>query len=188
MELLIRQVTTFLTEAGLDHTLRHSLAVAKEAATIAQQYRLDPNKAYVAGLLHDISAVIPNDERLLFQQNRSELIYPAERTLPMLLHQRQSAIIAKETFGIQDGEILEAISCHTTLRDHATPLDLCLFVADKIKWDRSEPVPYLTEIEAALENSLTSAARVYFAWGQHDFQVLHPWARAAMCWLERQAP
>ena len=32
----------------------HSLAVAEEAVSLAKRYGADPDKAYTAGLLHDI--------------------------------------------------------------------------------------------------------------------------------------
>ena len=62
----------------------------------------------------------------------------AERKFPMIIHQKLSRVIAKEIFKVEDEEILNAICCHTTLRKHATKMDLVLFVADKIEWDQKD--------------------------------------------------
>lgn len=76
----------------------------------------------------------------------------AERKFPMIIHQKLSRVIAKEIFKVEDEEILNAICCHTTLRKHATKMDLVLFVADKIEWDQKGTPPYLIEIKKNWEN------------------------------------
>ncbi len=65
----------------------------------------------------------------------------------MIIHQKLSRVIAKEIFKVENEEILNAICCHTTLRKHATKMDLVLFVADKIEWDQNGTPPYLIEIK-----------------------------------------
>ena len=68
----------------------------------------------------------------------------------MLLHQQQSAILAKEIFQVNDPAILSAISCHTTLKPG--PLAwITVFLADKIKWDRGTTPPYAEELTRLLE-------------------------------------
>ena len=48
---------------------------------------------------------------------------------------------------MHDEETLDSICCHTTLRKHATKMDLVLFVADKIEWDQNGTPPYLVEVK-----------------------------------------
>lgn len=45
-------------------TLEHTLVVANEARRVAQMYKVDPWKAEQAGLLHDISNIIPVKDML----------------------------------------------------------------------------------------------------------------------------
>jgi HD superfamily phosphohydrolase YqeK len=35
-------------------------------------------------------------------------------------------------------DILDSISCHTTLKANPAKLDMLLFISDKIKWDQKE--------------------------------------------------
>lgn len=106
----------------------------------------------------------------------------------MIVHQKLSALMARELFGITDAEVLSAIGCHTTLKANASPLDKTLFVADKIAWDQQGRPPYLTDLLAALERSLDGAALVYldYLWERREtLPVLHPWVRAAHRQLQR---
>ena len=42
---------------------QHTLGVAYTAAALAMRYRLDPERLFTAGLLHDCAKNIPNDEK-----------------------------------------------------------------------------------------------------------------------------
>jgi len=48
-KIIIRSLRKMLDTA----TFRHSVRVAKTAASIAQRFNVDADKAYMAGLLHD---------------------------------------------------------------------------------------------------------------------------------------
>ena len=174
---------------AFDHvsTVQHHLEVANAAEQLAKRFGGDCQKATIAGLFHDISMVIPNDERLAFQEYYGLEIVPEERKVPLLLHQKQSATLAKELFGITDPEILSAITCHTTLKENFSKLDLIVFLADKIEWDRADAAPFLEELLAALDNSLEAAALCYLDWlFAGDLLVAHPWAVAAKQQLQKK--
>ena len=182
------QVLDYLQAQGQDSTFPHLVAVAEESAKWARCFDLDEKAAYQAGLLHDISVVIPDEERLAFHEERHLEILKAERHLPMLLHQQQSAIFAKEVFQVNDPAILSAISCHTTLKAGASSLDHCLFLADKIKWDRGTTPPYEVELTRLLDQKeLLQGSLLYLEWlFNNDIQVIHPWALAALKELRSQ--
>ena len=80
----------------------------------------------------------------------------------MIIHQKLSKVIAKEIFKVDDEEILNAICCHTTLRKHATKMDLVLFVADKIEWDQNGAPPYLAEVKRIRKIFRTCCFCIYF--------------------------
>jgi HD superfamily phosphohydrolase YqeK len=103
----------------------------------------------------------------------------AARHLPMIVHQRLSAVMAAELFGVVDSGILSAIGCHTTLKRDTSALDRAVFVADKIKWDQAGEPPYLRDIVAAAEHSLEASAFCYLDYlfeRSADLKVVHPWA------------
>ncbi|WP_291291011.1 bis(5'-nucleosyl)-tetraphosphatase (symmetrical) YqeK [Enterococcus sp.] len=182
---LIDQMHRYLE--AFDHipTIQHHIEVAHAAEQLAQRFSGDAPKAFVAGLFHDISVVIPNEKRVAFQEQLGLAVLPEERQVPLLLHQKQSAVLAKEIFGITDPEILSAIACHTTLKADFSKLDLIVFLADKIKWDRADAAPFLEDLLEALDDSLEAAALCYIDWlFASDLLVAHPWAVAAKKQLE----
>jgi predicted HD superfamily hydrolase involved in NAD metabolism len=172
----------FLRTSGFAETATHCGRVAVEARRLARKWGLDADAAEAAGLLHDISAVIPNAERVPVAEALGLVILDAERALPMIVHQRLSEVMAAELFGVDDPNTLSAIGCHTTLKRDASALDRAVFVADKIKWDQAGDPPYLAEIVAASEQSLEAGAYCYLDYLFHrhaDLKVVHPWARDA---------
>lgn len=68
--------------------------------------------ARIAGVLHDISAVIPNDKKIEVAESLHINILPEEREFPLIIHQKISREIANILFGITNEEILSAICCH----------------------------------------------------------------------------
>lgn len=175
-----QQVKRYLSYFDKADVFEHSKQVAIQAKELAKKFDLATELAYQAGLLHDISAVIPNEKRIAVQKEQDETIYEAEYQVPMLLHQRQSVYIAQKFFGITETEILSAICCHTTLKSGSTDLDKCVFIADKIAWDRIGIPPYHKELREALEKSLDTGVQVYIDWlCQGDLLVMHPWLAEA---------
>lgn len=124
---LTEQMVQYLEAFDHAETAVHNLAVAQEAKGLAERFQVNADKAYSAGLLHDVSVVIPNDQRIALQIAVGEPILDAERQAPFLLHQQQSALLAETVFQVFDPEILSAISCHTTLKAQYSRLDLIVF-------------------------------------------------------------
>jgi len=179
-------VKRILCVNGKKDTYEHVCAVARENAAIAAQYGLDTDKCRIAGLLHDISAVIKAEDMLSYAKANNMALCTAEEKFPFLLHQRISEIAAREHFNISDRDILSAISCHTTLRINASAYEMSLFIADKLAWDVGGTPPYYGEVKAALEMSLEKACFVYMKYMEENGEILCPhynWT-AAYKWLE----
>ena len=175
-------VATLLIYHGCTRTFIHSSRVAAEARRLAQRWGEDADNAETAGWLHDISAIVPPEQRINLAEYFQIDILPDERRYPMILHQKLSAVMARHVFEITDSQILGAVECHSTLKADATPMDKVVFVADKIKWDQEGNPPYLDSLEAASERSLDAAALCYleYLWDhQSSLPVLHPWMVAA---------
>lgn len=167
----------------------HSLRVAQKAKILARRYGADENLAEAAGLLHDIGGIYPNDKRVEVCNILKLNVLPEEEKLPLILHQKISAVMAQQIFNIQSSEILSAIECHTTLKAGASAMDKILFVADKIEWDQDGPPPYADDIEKAVNISLELAAFTYlkYLWNNSSkLKVVHPWMKEAYEELSRQ--
>jgi predicted HD superfamily hydrolase involved in NAD metabolism len=179
---LAESVPRFLHAHGCSHTAAHVRAVALESARLALCLSVDVRQASAAGWLHDISAVVPLASRVSLAEHYGIPVLVEERRVPMILHQKLSAVLARECFGIEDDAVLAAIACHTTLRQDATALDKVVFLADKIAWDQPGTPLYLDELTRALTVSLDAAVCVYLQtlWDRRDgLPVVHPWLAAA---------
>ncbi|MBN1219663.1 MAG: bis(5'-nucleosyl)-tetraphosphatase (symmetrical) YqeK [Anaerolineae bacterium] len=177
-----RDMRTFLIYHGHPKTAGHSLRVAEEARQLAARFNANETQAEIAGWLHDVSAVFPSVRRADVARQLGLDVLPEEEKMPMIVHQKLSAILACEVFGITDAAVLSAIGCHTTLKAGSTVLDKVVFVADKISWDQAGAPPYLPGLLAALDESLDQAVLCYlsYLWQQRDsLPVLHPWLVAA---------
>jgi predicted HD superfamily hydrolase involved in NAD metabolism len=176
-------VPAFLTARRCAHTAGHVRAVAQEAVRLATHFHgIDAQQAAAAGWLHDISAVVPVTSRIAFAERCGIPVLPEERQAPMILHQKLSAVFAQHLFGVGDAAVLDAITCHTTLRRDAKPLDKVVFLADKIAWDQDGTPPYMGALLHALSLSLDAAVCVYLQtlWDRRQtLPVVHPWFVAA---------
>ena len=107
----------------------HSFSVAKWSKRIAEKNNIDGNKAFIAGLFHDIAKCINKDESIKLMNE----YFPNIKDMPTWsLHQFNSATIAKNEFGIIDENILNAISVHATGKGNMSPLAQIVYSADKI--------------------------------------------------------
>ena len=156
-----QDVYNFLVVNNCPATANHSLLVGQTSGEIALKFGVNKDDATVAGYLHDISAVFPNNERIEVARQLDIDILPEEELYPMIIHQKISKVMAEQIFHIHNKEILDAIGCHTTLRKGSTRLDRVLFVADKICWDQEGAPPYLEAIQHQLTISLDHAAFEY---------------------------
>ena len=166
----------------------HSLRVAEKAKLLAKQFGVNENLAEIAGLLHDISGVYPNEEKLELCKKLNIEILLEEEKFPMILHQKISRVMAMEIFNISNKEVLEAISCHITLKSNASQLDMVLFIADKIEWDQKGLPPYIDEVEEALNTSLELSAFKFIKYqmdNKENLKVIHPWLLEAYLDLEK---
>jgi predicted HD superfamily hydrolase involved in NAD metabolism len=172
----------FLRNNQLPLIAEHSRRVSEEANRLARAFGASEKKAEIAGALHDISAVIPNNQRLSVARELNIDVLEEEAAFPMILHQKISKVMARDLFHVTDLEILNAIECHTTLRSHPSVLDLIVFIADKIEWDQEGIPPYVGELKKQLHSSLETGAYTYihYLWNRKDeLKVVHPWLAEA---------
>jgi predicted HD superfamily hydrolase involved in NAD metabolism len=182
-------MAAFLVRHGYPKTVGHSIHVAAEARRLAGIFGADERLAEIAGWLHDISVVVPNPQRSDLARAVGLAVLPEEEAVPMILHQKLSALMARDIFGVAEATVLSAIRCHTTLKADASLLDKVVFVADKIKWDQPGEPPYLADLGAALEQSLDWAAFCYldYLWQRREtLPVVHPWLAEAHRQLSRK--
>lgn len=115
---------------------KHSLNVANAAVRLAKKNDVDEEKAYLAGLLHDVCKEISKVEQLeLIRQSELE-VDQAELTTPNMYHAIAGSVFVRINFGINDEEIIRAIRFHTVATDKMSKLEQIIYLADLISADR----------------------------------------------------
>lgn len=127
----------------------HTLGTAECARELAIKYRLDSEKAYLAGLLHDCAKCFSND-KLLDIIHKHLQVEECEMLNYKTLHAPVSAYIAEKEFHVTDKEILSAIRWHTLGKLDITDFEKIIFLADKIE-PNTRDKEYSSEIRSLLD-------------------------------------
>lgn len=123
----------------------HTLGVAYTAAALAMKYGEDPNKAILAGLLHDCAKCMSNEKRIKICREHQIPINEAEQKNPFLLHAKAGSFLAEKKYGVSDRDVLNAVLYHTTGRPEMTLLEKIIYIADYMEPGRKQ-APRLEEI------------------------------------------
>ncbi len=126
-----------LLSVRLSEKRRHHVeCVVKQAVKLAHIYRVDPAKAELAALLHDITKEESTD-RQLQKLVKSDIIFSKEiLSTPPLYHAKSGMLFARDELGITDQDVLNAVSYHTTGRGGMSMLEKIIFVADATSSER----------------------------------------------------
>ena len=159
--------------------LYHSLNVADEAKKLAKHYGADEQKAFTAGLLHDILKNTPDSELLQYFDRNGIMLTEIERASRKTWHAMAGADFLRRELHVTDEDILSAVRWHTTGRAGMTLLDKVLFVADFISADRDYPgvermreKAYVSLEDAMLEGlQFTINELVENAWPVHEDSI-----------------
>ncbi|MDF2541671.1 MAG: hypothetical protein K0S47_1389 [Herbinix sp.] len=123
----------------------HSIGVEEVSYDLAIIHGYDVTNACIAGILHDCAKYL-SEQALLSECIRNHLpISETEIKNPGLLHAKLGSYYANTLYGIEDQEILDAITYHTTGRPCMTLLEKIIFTADYIEPNR-RLIPRLQEI------------------------------------------
>jgi predicted HD superfamily hydrolase involved in NAD metabolism len=130
---LRQRVLNWLADHVPESRLIHVLAVEQTAIALAQQHGLDVNKAAQAGLMHDLAKYFKPQKLLQMAQAEGLSLDSVDHANPHLLHADVGAIVARDRFGIQDEEVLQAIANHTLGKPGMSPLSCIVFLADSLE-------------------------------------------------------
>lgn len=122
-----------------DERYQHSLRVQATAIELAKVHGVDPQKASLAGLLHDCARRFSREGLLAEAGKRGLPIDEYSRLEPKLLHAKLSALLAAELFGVDDPAVLSAIEKHTLGAPQMSKLDEIIYLADHCEEGRDHP-------------------------------------------------
>ena len=128
-----------ITEKLDEYRLNHSECVSECAATLAEQYGADIEKARLAGLLHDVMKNADAESHLNELEKAGVSLSLLELANRKVWHQFSGAAFLENEKIVTDEEILGAIKWHTTGRAGMTLLEKVVYIADFISADRDYP-------------------------------------------------
>ena len=115
------------------------MGVADTAVRLAEKFGGDKDKAYIAGLLHDVMKNETAEEQLKIMKKDGIILSQAERNNPKLWHAMSGAAFIKLVLGITDPDIVNAVRYHTTGRAGMSLLEKIIYTADFISPERNYP-------------------------------------------------
>ena len=180
------QVLAWLADNVPVSRLNHILRVEQMSMALAQHHHLDTTKAAEAGLLHDLAKYFKPQKLLEMAQAEGLEIDPVSQATPHLLHADVSAIVARDTFGVKDEEILQAIANHTLGKPGMSQLSCIVFLADSLEPGRGD-TPELAALRTQSYQDLAQAV-----WSTCDYslqyliatqRLIHPRTVATRNWF-----
>ncbi len=133
-----RAIAKILKSELSPYRFLHSLAVSRLAADLARRHGWDPEKARMAGLVHDcVKEWSPS--RLLARVRKRRLKIPDLKFIlensPGLMHAYVGADFARAQ-GWIDAEQARAVAAHTLGSEKMTVPEMIVFIADQASTDR----------------------------------------------------
>ncbi|MCR5636625.1 MAG: bis(5'-nucleosyl)-tetraphosphatase (symmetrical) YqeK [Clostridiales bacterium] len=144
----------------------HSVNMAKQAVHLAEKYGADVEKAETAGILHDITKEMPEDEQLQLMKKSGIILTKLQMTAPKLWHSISGACYIRDVLNIKDEDIFNAVRYHTTGRSGMSLLEKVIFIADFTGEERD--YNGAEEMKQAAEESLEKAMEIGLAFSISD--------------------
>ncbi|MFC7393280.1 bis(5'-nucleosyl)-tetraphosphatase (symmetrical) YqeK [Scopulibacillus cellulosilyticus] len=133
----------------------HTLGVVQSAKYLAGIYNGDVKKAELAAMLHDIAKYFSKDDMISIIKKEPDIPDDLLNYHLSLWHAPVGAAYVRETYGVHNSEILNAIYYHTTGRSGMTLLEKIVFLADYIEPGRDFPA--VAEVRKLAETDLDTA-------------------------------
>ena len=138
-------------------------------------------------MLHDCAKCLPLKEmqRICIEHQLTD--DQAVLESGALMHSIAGAYLAATVYGEEDPDVLRAIACHTTGKVGMTPLDMVVYLADKIEPTR-ESYPTLEKVRVLAQLSLERAMLCSME-GTKDYvrkggKPMHPQTLETIAWLK----
>lgn len=138
----IDEMRKLLEKSLAPKRFKHSVAVYETALKMAKSHKLDlelTEKIAVSALLHDCGREVPTKESVAKAKELGIALDIVEINQPILLHAKLGVYFAVNKYGVNDEDILNGISYHTTGKANMSVLEMVVFLADMIEPGRDFP-------------------------------------------------
>jgi predicted HD superfamily hydrolase involved in NAD metabolism len=144
--------------------LAHVEATATLARELAELHGVDPERAELAALLHDLADHYSEPELLALAEQYGIEVSLTEARVPKLLHAPVGAELLRREWGITDEELLDAVRHHVSGHRFLSRLGKVLFVADKLEPSRDQHYGGLQGIRDLARIDLEAAMLRLYGW------------------------
>lgn len=142
---------------------QHSCNVADMASELAGINGYDKEKAYLAGLLHDIAKEKSREKQFEYINKSGYDISEEEMMTQKLWHAIAGAYILREKYAIEEKDFLNAVRYHTVARAGMSVLEEIIYVADMISADRTLPCVHAIRALAQKDLKLAVLAELQYS-------------------------
>ena len=149
----LEQAKIWLRQQLAAERFEHSLGAMEKASELAEKYNLPPEereRAAIAALLHDAAKLMRPPDLLAHCERYHVPIDEIDRKTPQTLHPFVGAELVRETFHLEEPDILNAIRYHTTGRAGMSRVEKIVYIADKIEGNTRNPL-YVQRVTASLD-------------------------------------
>ena len=173
---LIESYKQVLKKNLYEKRYNHSLCVADEALRLAKKYGADEDKCYLAGLLHDITKNLPDEDHLKIFETFGIMLNVIEKNAKKLWHAISGTAYIEHFLKIDDKELLDAVRYHTTGKANMSLTAKILYLADFTSSDRDyEDVDVIRGlVEKSLEEAFIYALKYSINELVEDSKPVHP--------------
>ena len=147
--------------------LTHSINVAEQAQLLAKLYGADEEKAYFAGLLHDLCKEMDKDEQLQWIAKSDIILDSILQSQPQVWHGMAAAAYLQLELNVTDKAIIDSVRYHTTARAGMTTLEEIIYIADITSKDRDYP-----DVDEMRRLALTDLSQAMLAGLQYNLTRL----------------
>jgi predicted HD superfamily hydrolase involved in NAD metabolism len=137
--------------------LAHCERVRVVCLELAQRWGVSTEKAQFAALTHDLARALEPEELIALARKYKLINNEVDLLHPILLHGPVGAAILRYQWGIDDEEILRAVTCHTAGCVNMTVLAKILFLADKTEDEKASLRPGLAQVRDMADIDLDKA-------------------------------
>ena len=164
------------------------MLVTNTARRLARANGVDEDTAACAALLHDCAKCMPLSTLQRIAKDKRLLLDKETMQSENLLHGPVGAVVAEEEYGVADPNVISAIRCHTTGKIGMLPLDMIVYLADKIEPSR-RAYPALEKVRELADTDLVAAMRYSLEstleYVRRQKTEPHPTTKRVADWLAR---
>ncbi|WP_081719496.1 bis(5'-nucleosyl)-tetraphosphatase (symmetrical) YqeK [Salinispira pacifica] len=140
-----KRLLRFIREQNSVERYEHILRVTATCRALAPRFSVNPARAEILGLAHDMVREWPDEKFLQLVNEHGYIPNAMEREKPLLLHGRCAAILLRRDFGVRNRSMLRSLEDHTLGRWGMDLTGILLFVSDYLEPGRKYTTPEFRE-------------------------------------------